>query len=164
VVDLTKTNLHLYKVNSITGGNNVYDIKNQPDILTNPALATQTYSSSTRTLSYNTTAPLSKGYYVLVVTYTLTNAHYLKLTYPTDTYPCPYPAGYSDYFLNFQGCTLPAPPKIEPGFPCLAYDYTSSVCLSCATTYSLVNGSCIVLNMCAPRQYFHFGTCFAVSD
>lgn len=97
-VDLTKTNLRLYKVNSITGISNVYDIKNQADILNNPALATQTYSSTTRTLSYNTTTPLSQGYYVLVATFNPTNNHYLKLSFPTDSYPCPYPVGYSDYF------------------------------------------------------------------
>lgn len=65
--NLGKSNLHLYKVSSVTGSNNVYDINAASDILTNPSLSISSYASINKTLSYQTT--LQQGFYVLVATY-----------------------------------------------------------------------------------------------
>lgn len=61
-----------------------------------------------------------------------------------------------------MGCSVRSP--IDPGFPCLTFDSIKEVCTSCATTYSLINGTCKVVTMCPPRQYFHFGACYPVDE
>ena len=37
-------------------------------------------------------------------------------------------------------------------------------CLTCAGTYSLVNGSCVFSTLCPDRFYYHFGSCLEVDS
>lgn len=99
---------------------------------------------------------------MLVATFLVPNTNLARLVFPSDSYSCPYDMNFPDYYSNFQGCTTPNP--IQPGFPCLTFDYIKQVCTGCAATYTLINGTCSVLTLCPERQYFKFGTCYPVDD
>lgn len=42
------------------------------------------------TLTSKVNVPLAKGYYLLKVLYPETNVNYIRLGFPSNTYPCPY--------------------------------------------------------------------------
>lgn len=117
-------------------------------------------------LSYGTKVPLSSGFYVLSVEYKPTNINFVKITFPSDPYTCPYPPEYPDTYSNFQPCTsTPVGPVAEnPGYPCLSFNTGTRKCTSCAGNYILSNGICSVNTECPARQYYHFGNCYPVKD
>ena len=63
----------MWKVNSIQDANSLYDINGQPELLSDVALFTQGYNSTTQNLTYTSISPLDVGYYVLMTKYKQSN-------------------------------------------------------------------------------------------
>ena len=112
-------------------------------------------------MNYNTNVPLQRGYYILSSLYLL-SVPFARVTYSTYVYSCPFNLEFADVNFNFQGCN--APTRNQPGHPCLAFDFFRQVCIRCANTHVLVNGTCLYSTDCPPRTYFHFGSCLPVSE
>ncbi len=146
-VDLSANNIHLYPVGSIADSNSVYDISAGSEILTDSLKATRNYTTASKTLTYTTT-PLSPGYYVFVATYSTTNINFIRITFQSDKYACPYNPAFPDYYSNFQPCSTSVINNQQPGFPCLNYDAINRVCVGCVVGYNLANGTCVVNTVC----------------
>jgi hypothetical protein len=97
--DLYTAAMALYNVASIDAFNNVYNIENATTEISH------TYDDSTNILTYRTNAALSPGYYVLVTSYLPEGVNYIKITFQTDSYACPFSSAYPDVHANFQGCS-----------------------------------------------------------
>lgn len=83
---------------------------------------------------------------------------FIRVTFQTDTYKCPYDSLHTDYYHSFQGCTLKAlPSKPEDGEQCLAYNDITGECTECIPAYKLTKGVCLADTSCPDRKYFHFG-------
>jgi hypothetical protein len=160
--DYQQSSLHLFPINNFYPGENIYSSQGTNDILADFSKTARSYSSQDRILHYNTTIPLARGFYMFAVTYQPT-IHFARITFSTSSYVCPYNSLFPDLSLNFQGCTSP-PVVISPGFPCLEYDNAKQVCLTCAFTYTLTNGSCVFTIQCPDRFYFNFGSCYPVDS
>jgi hypothetical protein len=111
-------------------------------------------------LAYNA-GPLAIGYYVLVASYVPSNVNFIRLTFQSDAYSCPYSSAYPDFYSNFQPCTTAAV-VTTPGYPCLVYNTVTQTCSQCVVGYTLVNNTCTVNTTCPARQYYHFGNCYPV--
>jgi hypothetical protein len=109
---------------------------------------------------------LTRGYYVFVAKYLVPNTNNIRLIFPTEPYTCPFSPVFPDTNLNFQGCQSdPANQSVQtyqPNFPCEAYDYSKQLCIQCAYTHVLENGTCVLKVECPPRNYAHLGYCYPV--
>jgi hypothetical protein len=127
-------------------------------------------SAQNLTLFYNGTAYLPKGYYALIVTYDPTlEAPFIRLTYDSYSYACPYSSTYQDWYLAFQPCLTfvnangtNAALVGQPGFPCVAFENATLTCVKCYDGFVLTGGRCIYNDTCPDRFYFHFGQCLPV--
>lgn len=105
---------------------------------------------------------LDSGFYALLFTSPYVVA--AALTFQSSSYPCPYSSQFADYYADFTGCTSEngAAPS---GLPCINYDSSTLKCTGCLSGYTLAtNGSCVISTNCGSRQYYHFGSCYQVSD
>jgi hypothetical protein len=118
------------------------------------------YTTASQLLSYN--AALTIGYYVLVAAYVPININYIRITFQSDAYACPYLSTYPDFYSNFQPCTTSVATN-APGYPCLVYNAATQTCTQCVVSYVLVNSTCTVNTTCPAGQYFHFGSCYNAS-
>ena len=129
-----------------------------------------TYTTATRIAEYTLNATLQSGYYVFVATYQKTGVNFIRITFQSDPYTCPYNTDCPDVYQNFQPCiggtaggittTIPD----APGFPCLTPEAGTGKCTKCAPNFDLVDGQCRFPDSCPDRQYFHFGDCFPVDE
>lgn len=163
--NLNQANLHLFKVSSITGFNNVYDITDSAEIFTNPLVSQQSYSNVSLVLQYSI-KNLDRGYYVLVASYVPTNVNFIRMTFQTSKYTCPFSKDFPDSNLNFQGCSQepvkdPTQKNTDPY--CINVDSSSQLCNTCIFGYAPTAGVCVPTNPCSDRQYYRFGSCFDVS-
>lgn len=163
--DTTRVSLNLFPVANILNGSAVYSISSASDILATNAA--ETFSSSTKTLTYTTNAatPIPKGFYVLVISYETTNVNFIRATFTSNSYSCPFNPDFPDFYSNFQPCTVSSTVSQQsPGFPCLNFDSVNRVCTTCAVGYNLTGGVCLYTTTCGPNEYFKFGTCFPVQS
>ena len=127
-------------------------------------------AASNHTLFYNGTKPLPKGYYALVVAYdTLATHPFIRVTFDSFPYACPYNQNYQDYYMTFQPCLsfvnangTNAASNGQPGFPCVSFDNATLNCIVCFNGFRLSGGKCIYNDTCPDRFYFHFGQCLPV--
>ena len=118
---------------------------------------TPTYTTATKIVEYTLTSILNPGFYVLVVTYKTTGVNFIRITFQSDAYTCPYNADCPDVYQNFQPCIGgtpggPTPPTTEnPGFPCLTPEAGTGKCTKCAPNYDLVDGQCRFPDSCPDR-------------
>lgn len=163
VPDTSKVSLHLYPVANILNGSTTYSITGATDVLA--VGATATFSSSTKTLTYtsNAATPLASGFYVLVISYDTTNVNFIRATFTSNSYACPFNPDFPDFYSNFQPCTTSSATNQQtPGFPCLNFDSVKRVCTVCASNYELKDGLCVYSTTCGPNEYFKFGNCIPV--
>ena len=169
--DLSNTNIHLFKVNSVQGTNNVYDISGATELLT--TAGTETYSGSRRLLQSSGTGSsllleykinLAQGFYVLVYSYDTTNVNLVRVSFQTSPYVCPY-GSLTDQNLNFQGCSAQtsSPSFFENNIPfCISFDQRTGICAGCQTGYLLKDNLCNLDTSCKTGFYYHFGDCTPV--
>lgn len=150
----------------MTGTNNVYDITGSAEILTNPTVSTQIYDNVSLVLDYSI-KNLDRGYYVLVVSYVPTNVNYIRMSFQTSKYTCPFSKDFPDNNLNFQGCsveTVADSTKKNTDPYCTLVIQSTQLCDACIFGYAPVAGVCVPTNPCSDRQYYRFGSCFDVSS
>jgi hypothetical protein len=143
---------------TLTATTDIYSISGTP--LASIESVTGTYINN---LAHYTFSFATAGYYLLEFQADPLFTGFVdgKITYQSDSYACPYQSGYSDYYLNFQGCVPQAVPT--SGLPCASFNFVTMNCVLCVTGYTLLNGSCWANTTCPARQYFHFGSCLDVS-
>jgi hypothetical protein len=117
----------LYPVSSISGG--LYSISGQTNAL---SASTLSYSASTLTLSASKT--LTPGYYVMSTTYGIPNINFIRLTFTSNNYSCPFDSAFPDYYRNFQPCTATGQSQ-QPGFPCFSFNDVTKLCVACVSGY-----------------------------
>lgn len=153
--------LLLYNVSTISDGGALYTL------VATPVTLAKTYATKTQTYSTTSSTPLSQGYYVLAVKYAPSNGlvqNFIRLTFPSNSYSCPFNNQFPDYYKNFQPCSGSSTDQtVQPGFPCISFNPTTKICTSCVGGYDLINGACIVNTTCPSGYYFHFGQCLPVS-
>jgi hypothetical protein len=82
-----------------------------------------TYNDLLKVQTVKTVNPVRRGYYLLSVGFTTVRTKdFIRFTFPTDSYQCPYDAPHTDYYKNFQGCVQKFPPLPQAGLPCVAYN------------------------------------------
>ena len=85
------------------------------------ALASSTLSYNATTQTLTASMSLGQGYYVLVASYDIPNINFIRITFTSNNYSCPYNSLFPDYYQNFQPCSSSASDQsVQPGFPCLS--------------------------------------------
>ena len=174
--------LGLFKISSITFNQHLFSLETT-NLLGFAAAATPLDTTSTlfkvnydstknQTLFYNGTKPLPKGYYALTVAYSVTPADvvpFIRITFDSFPYACPYNQNYQDYYMTFQPCLsfvnangTNVANVGQPGFPCVSFDNATLSCIVCFDGFKLVAGKCVYNDKCPDRFYFHFGQCLPV--
>lgn len=118
-----------------------------------PSFAAINYTVNAGSFYYFALKPNSNAY---------SQGIFIRFTYQTDLYQCPYLTGAIDYNLNFQGCSVNAPTQ----YPiCILNDVFTGYCKSCASPYKLNSfGVCYIDLGCPDNQYYHYGKCYNVID
>ena len=93
-----------------------YSISGTTDSLTTNTLS---YNATTQTMTASVSGP--QGYYVLVASYDIPNINFIRITFTSNNYSCPYNSLFPDLYQNFQPCSSSANDQsVQPGFPCLS--------------------------------------------
>jgi hypothetical protein len=70
-----------------------------------------TYNDLIQVQTMKTVDIISRGFYLLRVKYTTPKPKdFVRITFQTDAYKCPYDSPHPDYYHSFQGCTQRVPP------------------------------------------------------
>jgi hypothetical protein len=65
-----------------------------------------TFNDLLKVQSIKSVAPVKRGFYLLHIIYsTATPKDFIRVTYQTDSFKCPYDNFHADYYHSFQGCT-----------------------------------------------------------
>jgi len=133
-------NLALFAVTTITDSEHLFQLASTnllsiatgtatPYVIPSSYFTVNYDAAQNNTLFYNGTSYLPVGYYALVVDAdpAIINP-FMRVTYDSYTYSCPYNQNYQDYYLTFQPCLsfinangTNAASIGQPGFPCIVF-------------------------------------------